>query len=226
MRNIKRYTDHIRESSNKNTLNKGLLSAAARGNLEEVKFLIDRGANVNAEGMDKWTPLHRAADNGHTEVVRLLLDRGANIAAEDFSNRTPLHLVAVKGRTEAARLLLDRGAQVDAEDLMKQTPLHRAAGNGQIKVTRLLLDRGAQVDAENYNKETPLRRVASNDYTEAARLLEVARLLLLHGADPSKAFDDLDVMIKFFKGDESREAQEAIQRMRKQERSRGAFGRF
>ena len=154
MRNIKQYTDHLKESSNQNELNKGLLDAAARGNLEDVRNLLDRGANVDAENATKHTPLHIAANDGRTEIARLLLDRGARI------------------------------------------------------------------DAENRDKWTPLRWAAATGHTE------VAKLLILNGADTLKAFNGLDSMIKFFKGDKSSEAQEAIQRMRKQERSRGAFGKF
>ena len=143
MINIKRYTDHLKESSDQRELNNGLLYASQEGNLEEVKSLLDRGANVNAEGVYKWTPLHRAALNGHTEVARLLIDRGANVNAENGAKQPPLHKAALNGHREVAKLLIDRGARVDAEDVDKDTPLHWATSRGHIEVARLLILHGA-----------------------------------------------------------------------------------
>ncbi len=39
--------------------------------LEAVKSLIDRGADVNAEGSKRSTPLHEAAYNGHNDICNL-----------------------------------------------------------------------------------------------------------------------------------------------------------
>ena len=110
MKNIKQYTDHLRESSDQKELNNGLLDASQEGNLEQAKSLLDRGANVNAEDVYKWTPLHNAAWNGHTEVVKLLLDRGANVNAENDVKRLPLYKAARMGHTEVAKLLILNGA--------------------------------------------------------------------------------------------------------------------
>jgi ankyrin repeat protein len=39
-----------------------------------VKFLIDKGANVNLKDNFDDTALHRACENCHLEIVELLLD--------------------------------------------------------------------------------------------------------------------------------------------------------
>ena len=44
------------------------------GHLEVVKFLLDRGADVNA---DNNYAVRRASANGHLEVVKFLLENGA-----------------------------------------------------------------------------------------------------------------------------------------------------
>lgn len=35
------------------------------GHTEVAKILIEKGTNVNAEDLDKWTPLHTAVKYGH-----------------------------------------------------------------------------------------------------------------------------------------------------------------
>lgn len=87
-----------------------LMMAAIKGNLEAVKALVARDADVNKTG---WTPLHYAASAGsaqHTKIIALLLENHAYIDAASPNDTTPLMMAAHYGSTEAVQLLLDEGA--------------------------------------------------------------------------------------------------------------------
>ena len=94
------------------------------------------------------------------------------------------------------------------------------SGGRTLEDVRNLLDRGAQVDAEDAYKNTPLHMAALNGHTE------VARLLILRGADPFKAFDGLDDIIDFFDGSIGWMPEVLKAKLERRVRSRGAFGRF
>ena len=58
------------------------MEAARTGNVDTIKVLLDRGANVNAvETLRGTTPLMWAADEGHAPAIKLLIERGADIKA-------------------------------------------------------------------------------------------------------------------------------------------------
>lgn len=42
------------------------------GSVEAVRFLIDKGADVNCKGQFGRTPIYRAAFGGHVEVVQVI----------------------------------------------------------------------------------------------------------------------------------------------------------
>ncbi len=84
-----------------------LMFAALHGDLETVKVLIQKGAEVNREG---WSPLHYAASSGHTQVIKFLLENHAYIDAASPGNVTPLMLTARHTHTSASRLLVEEGA--------------------------------------------------------------------------------------------------------------------
>ena len=49
-----------------------------KGDLEVVRFLIVKGADVNAKDDNGLTPLHWSAREGHLEVVQALIKSGSN----------------------------------------------------------------------------------------------------------------------------------------------------
>ncbi|HEB71849.1 MAG TPA: hypothetical protein ENI77_04445 [Nitrospirae bacterium] len=49
-------------------INKDLLKAAEKGNIQKVKALLDKGANVNAEDNDGGTPL-TLAESMQTQTI-------------------------------------------------------------------------------------------------------------------------------------------------------------
>jgi ankyrin repeat protein len=87
-----------------------LMLAAIKGNIEAVKALIARDADVNKPG---WTALHYAASGAtpeHARIIALLLENHAYIDAASPNGTTPLMMAAHYGTVAAVKLLLDAGA--------------------------------------------------------------------------------------------------------------------
>ena len=116
-----------------------------------TRWLVERGADINAE--DTWgnAPLHeRITYRGDIDV---LLELGADIEHQSRSIGRPLHNAADGGtRIEAATKLLDAGAKVDGLNKDGKTPLESALARASnidvislVKMSRLLLDRGAKI---------------------------------------------------------------------------------
>jgi len=126
--------------------NVGLNAASFHGHWRLCKFLLERGADVNATEADTGeTALHAALSQtnrlAHNLVVKVLLAHGANpncTTKKDAETgafmrdcrtkgETPLHRAAAFGDEEAIQLLLDAGAVIDAKDMNGETPLSWAS---------------------------------------------------------------------------------------------------
>lgn len=130
--------------------NKGvtpLMLAASSKNLDLVKLLVDRGANVKAQDETSSSVLFYAAEGGSCEIFQFLKQKGADIKVDDKKQQTLLHLAV---NFNMAKMLLDMGLSVHAKDADGCTPLHYAAGRPDIQVIKLLLDHGAHINIESY----------------------------------------------------------------------------
>jgi ankyrin repeat protein len=76
-------------------LDYALMDATAEGELEEMKRLLEAGANVNAKNTEGETPLHVSGIWGKLEPLQLLLDKGASVNAQATGEKSlglaPLH---------------------------------------------------------------------------------------------------------------------------------------
>ncbi len=91
---------------------------------EVARFLIERGADVNAAATNaqRVAPLHAAAATCDRDSMRLLLERGADVHARQQLDYTALHGAASRGDQEMATMLLEHGADRDARGADGMTP--------------------------------------------------------------------------------------------------------
>jgi ankyrin repeat protein len=68
-----------------------LNDAAKEGNLDEVKRLIEEGANIEVRDSSRSTPLYNALDQGNKDVMKFLILKGANVNVNCTEGYTPLH---------------------------------------------------------------------------------------------------------------------------------------
>ena len=168
--------------------------AAAEGKPGLIRFLLSKGATIDAAGLQGRTPLYYAIDfspyePGTSSALETLLKRGADVAAQDTHGYTSLHYAARWGAEDIVRLLLKYAEknEVDIDvqdDGFGYTPLHEAVHQGDSKtVVKLLLEAGADTDvAEDIVGWTPLHMAAQWEP-------EYVRLFIKHDADVNATTD-------------------------------------
>ena len=154
---------------------------------------------VNAPNSHRNVPLTEAISTGRLDLVKVLIEHGADPHHRNHGGSGLLDIAAFSGRPEIAKHLVSLGAEANVHHaaaigditLLKRLltkdpsivgPLHAAARAGQVGSVEYLLSIGASVHATHHFGHTPLAKVAECRVPEVR--LQIARLLLSHGADP------------------------------------------
>ncbi len=112
-----------------------LMIAALQGDLDLVKLMVEKGAEVNKPG---WTPLSYAATKGHTDIVAYLLEHHAYIDAEAPNGSTPLMMAAYFGYDSTVKLLLEEGADPRLKNKLGFSALDLAVREGHKNIADML----------------------------------------------------------------------------------------
>jgi ankyrin repeat protein len=183
--------------------------AASNGEVEAVRVLLDRRANVEPQGTRQKSPLLCAVSNGHIEVVKLLLNRGANVEVQNTheTGLSALRTAIWRRDEEMVKLLVKMGANVDALGPDGCSPLHWAALKRDKEMLKLLVKIGANLDMETTDGYSALHSAISSSGTwriwhvagtplvpadpfdktaRSKEFLEIAKYLLDEGASLEK----------------------------------------
>jgi ankyrin repeat protein len=180
-----------------------LTRAAEGGHLNLVRFLVNRGADVNAVDQSGMTALMHAAERGHFEIVELLVKHRADVNAVNKDGKTAwmiacnddistylaknvdktnvLTRAAKGGHLGLVRFLVQNGADVKAVDNFGMTALMHAAERGHLGVVEFLLEKNPDLD--KVDTTNVLTRAAEGGH------LDLVRFLVQNGADV-KAVDN------------------------------------
>ena len=97
------------------------------GSHQKLKWLLNRGCNVNSRNSIGETPLMLACNNGkkvNYTIIHTLMAHESNIHIKNWQNQTALHYAATTGNIAVLRLLFECGSDKNLRDKDGKTPLH------------------------------------------------------------------------------------------------------
>ncbi|XP_059477280.1 uncharacterized protein LOC132197766 isoform X2 [Neocloeon triangulifer] len=148
--------------------------ACFRSDIDIVRLLLERKADVDIGNKYDQKPLHYAAREGHLEVVKILLNNGATVEAKSAKGVTAIHLAAWKGHLMVLKFLLKKCDKsfIRVCDSQGFNVLHYAALGGNLPVAEFLIAEDKfLIRGRTNNEETTLHMAARGPSPELCQLL-------------------------------------------------------
>lgn len=174
--------------------------AINNGDVDMLKYLLDKGANVNkCSGNLEYTAVHLASYNNNINMMTLLLKYGADLEIRNAEHLMPLALTTnyeirklilnsillcasadAGDIEEVTRLLTATDISPNVKGLRHKSPLHLASLQGHSDIVEFLIINGADVNLKGGSRQrTPLH------YGSLGGDPRVIQLLLSAGANES-----------------------------------------
>jgi ankyrin repeat protein len=138
-----------------------------------IRKLIAKGADVHAKLDRGLNTLHFAAMINNLNIVKLLIDHGADLNAYDnICYGTVLQTaINMNPNEEVAKFLVEHGAKINQKFSFGNTELHLAAMKGYADLASLLVKHGADVNGVNDYNHTALYYAAKHGHRKTADAL-------------------------------------------------------
>ena len=166
-----------------------LSNAVIANDLDRVKFLVSKGADVNKPDNQGWTPLQSAARQRHDKMIALLIDLGADVNAGD---PTPLVAAVMRDHVPSVKVLIEHDADMEKPGQEDFRPLPLAIAEDKYESAKTLMEAGADVNSlSGADALTPLM-IAAGQTSPAegamfvpgsTRPTDIAQGLLARGAN-------------------------------------------
>lgn len=111
-RHVEFIGDELKDVTQVGAFGSQVLHLASFANhCDDIKELLEAGADINAIGDLGLRPLHYAVLNGSLKAVRLLLNNGANAHVENEYGETPAQMAHILGYADVECLLLEQSGE-------------------------------------------------------------------------------------------------------------------
>ena len=101
--------------------------ATYEGQTEMVRYLVMKGADVNALTSSLRTSLHLACNKGILKTIQILVEAGSDINAQDVDKNTPAHILSSLGYVESLTWLLTKQPNLTLKNSYGETAVEIAA---------------------------------------------------------------------------------------------------
>jgi ankyrin repeat protein len=127
---------------------------------ENVKILLEEGANPELLGSGKLPPIAMAVELNHFDICKFLLEKNVNVNYFFPNGKHLLHHVIEQDNLRILKLFLEK---FDSDRI---NLLHFASSQGKLPVAELLIKSGADIELANRHGETPIFKAVLNGRTK------------------------------------------------------------
>ena len=129
--------------------------ACMRAHWDVVKYLIEKGADLNFVGGDGGIQINWAVHHDNVDIIKLMVEKGAKLNHRNQWGMTELHTAIWRGNIHVVKYLLDQGSDPNIKTNEGWTAMHYAYRSGHDNIIAMLKKRGISMTEKDNMGRTP-----------------------------------------------------------------------
>ena len=164
--------------------------------VKNIKLLIDKGVDLEAQKINGMRPVHLACEEGLVEIVKILIDKGVDLEAQESNSMRPIHYACTNRSWEIVEILVNADVNINSKDDYGM-PIHYACLQGSFETIKLLITRGANIESKNISNWNSVHLACANGTFEIIKYLLIrdidlnSRINIYNGNVVDYGIDDL-----------------------------------
>ncbi len=171
-----------------------LANAVLASDEDRIRFLVEKGADINKQDAQGYAPLQAAARNRSDKIIPVLISLKADVNGRDRDGFTALIHAAERNHVPTIKALLAAGADIEVSVDGGFGPLSLAIESGKFLAAKALIEAGANVNvASGTDRVTPIMVTATQlavgetakeiERRQGLRSTDIATALVERGAN-------------------------------------------
>jgi len=152
-------------------MNMSLKYPLKNNNIEVVKFLLEKGIDLNNPDYKGNLPIFYAIEYNNIGLLKLLIESGADLNLKNAKGETMLMLAAISDQLELIKMLVEKGININIQDNEGKTSVIYAIQNNKNEAFEMLIESGADITLKDNTGKTALMFAITLEQLEVIKLL-------------------------------------------------------
>ena len=133
--------------------------------IDVAKELLKSGAQVDAQDINKVTPLILACQSGFCEIAKILIENNASLKMQGEKGLTPLHCAVMKNKADIVQVLMESDkCLLNIKSSNGKTPLDLAFEKNLLDIAQKISNKMSKLLEKKEDQQKPKHQVEnSND---------------------------------------------------------------
>jgi len=148
-----------------------LMIFSEKGDIDNVKMIIDKEATIDLKCKNGRTALHYAAMSDNLELFKYLVEKGLKANSKDSINAEPIYYSIISKSNSILEYLISSGIRVQGR-VKGKTYLMIAASKNNLRAVKTLITSGADINLVDEKGKTARDMAKKRKYIGAMKIID------------------------------------------------------
>jgi ankyrin repeat protein len=138
---------------------------------EMIKYIIDKGVDLECVNNDGWKPIHFICQYSTPEMIQYIIDKGVDLECRDIIGWRPIHLICRKSTPEMIKYIIDKGVDLECQTNNGWKPIHFICRKSTPEMIKYIINKGVDLECQTNTGWKPIHLICTYSTPEMIKYI-------------------------------------------------------